>query len=50
MHRFSWINEWKALPGAHDQAYGIELIPSDWFHAGVMERAIVQTLDLAYFS
>ncbi|MFZ2326806.1 MAG: replication initiator protein A, partial [Rhodoferax sp.] len=49
MHRFSWINEWKELPGAHGRAYGIELILADWFYAGVMEDALVLTLDPAYF-
>lgn len=49
MHRFSWINEWKELPGARGRAYGIELILADWFYAGVMEDALVLTLDPAYF-
>ncbi len=49
MHRFSWINEWKELPGAHGRACGIELILADWFYAGVMEDALVLTLDPAYF-
>jgi plasmid replication initiation protein len=49
LHRFSWINEWKELPGARGRAYGIELILADWFYAGVMEDALVLTLDPAYF-
>jgi len=49
MHRFSWINEWKELPGARGRAYGIELILADWFYAGVMDDALVLTLDPAYF-
>ena len=48
-HRFSWINEWKELPGAQGRASGIELILADWFYAGVMEDALVLTLDPAYF-
>lgn len=49
LHRFSWINEWKELPGVRGRAYGIELILADWFYAGVMEDALVLTLDPAYF-
>lgn len=49
LHRFSWINEWKELPGARGRSYGIELILADWFYAGVMEDALVLTLDPAYF-
>lgn len=49
LHRFSWINEWKELPGVRGQSYGIELILADWFYACVMEDALVLTLDPAYF-
>jgi plasmid replication initiation protein len=49
MHRFSWINEWKELAGARGRAYGIELILADWFYAGVMDDALVLSLDPAYF-
>lgn len=49
LHRFSWINEWKELPGARGRSYGIELILADWFYAGVMDDALVLTLDPAYF-
>jgi plasmid replication initiation protein len=49
LHRFSWINEWKELPGARGRASGIELILADWFYAGVMDDALVLTLDPAYF-
>ena len=49
LHRFSWINEWKELPGARGRSYGIELILADWFYAGVMEDTLVLTLDPAYF-
>jgi plasmid replication initiation protein len=49
LHRFSWINEWKELAGPRGRAYGIELILADWFYAGVMDDALVLTLDRAYF-
>ena len=49
LHRFSWINEWKELAGPRGRAYGIELILADWFYAGVLDDALVLTLDPAYF-
>lgn len=49
LHRFSWINEWKELAGPRGRAYGIELILADWFYAGVMDDALVLSLDPAYF-
>lgn len=30
--------------------HGIELILPDWFYAGVLDRALVLTIDRAYFS
>src|SRR6202022_3779812 len=35
-HRFSWINEWKALADLHGRPLGLELILADWFYAGVL--------------
>ena len=49
LHRFSWINEWKELADAHGKPLGIELILSDWFYAGVLDAALVLTIDPAYF-
>jgi plasmid replication initiation protein len=49
-HRFSWINEWKETADANGRALGIELILADWFYAGVLEDALVLTIDRAYFS
>ncbi|MEW6175639.1 MAG: replication initiator protein A [Pseudomonadota bacterium] len=49
LHRFSWINEWKELAAADGRPLGIELILPDWFYAGVLERALVLTIDRAYF-
>jgi plasmid replication initiation protein len=49
-HRFSWINEWKETADANGRALGIELILPDWFYAGVLEDALVLTIDPAYFS
>ena len=49
MHRFSWINEWKERADAHGRPVGLELILPDWFYAGVMDDALVLTIDDAYF-
>ncbi|WP_045158235.1 replication initiator protein A [Stutzerimonas stutzeri] len=49
LHRFSWINEWKELAAADGKPLGIELILPDWFYAGVLDRALVLTIDRAYF-
>ncbi|WP_261370969.1 replication initiator protein A [Sphingobium sp. B2] len=48
-HRFSWINEWRELADANGRPLGIELILPDWFYAGVVDRALVLTIDRAYF-
>ena len=49
LHRFSWINEWKELVAGDGRPLGIELILPDWFYAGVLDRALVLTIDRAYF-
>ena len=49
-HRFSWINEWKERLDGNGRALGIEMIVPDWFYAGVLDRALVLTIDRAYFS
>ncbi|RYC80492.1 hypothetical protein BFJ63_vAg16616 [Fusarium oxysporum f. sp. narcissi] len=49
LHRFSWINEWKELADASGTPLGIELILPDWFYAGVIDAALVLTIDPAYF-
>ena len=48
-HRFSWINEWRELADGKGRALGIELILPDWFYAGVLDRALVLTIDRSYF-
>ncbi|MCG2632793.1 MULTISPECIES: replication initiator protein A [Bradyrhizobium] len=48
-HRFSWINEWKEAADAYGRPFGIELILPDWFYAGVIDDALVLTIDRAYF-
>src|SRR5215468_5975183 len=48
-HRFSWINEWKETADVHGRPLGIELILPDWFYAGVLDDALVLTIDRAYF-
>src|SRR5256885_17159996 len=49
LHRFSWINEWKELADAKGTPLGLELILPDWFYAGVLDAALVLTIDPAYF-
>jgi plasmid replication initiation protein len=48
-HRFSWINEWKETADMHGQPRELELILPDWFYAGVLDEALVLTIDRAYF-
>lgn len=48
-HRFSWINEWRERLDAKGRATGIEMIVPDWFYEGVLDRALVLTIDPAYF-
>src|SRR3954462_15383804 len=48
-HRFSWINEWKETADVHGRPRGLELILPDWFYAGVLDDALVLTIDRAYF-
>ena len=47
--RFSWINEWKETADPHGRPLGLELIFPDWFYAGVLDEALVLTIDRAYF-
>lgn len=49
LHRFSWINEWKECADVCGAPLGIELILPDWFYAGVLNAALVLTIDPAYF-
>ena len=49
-HRFSWINEWKETSDPNGRPHGIELIVPDWFYAGVLDEALVLTIDRAYFT
>ena len=48
-HRLSWINEWKERVDVSGQPFGIELILPDWFYAGVIDDALVLTIDRGYF-
>ena len=48
-HRFSWINEWNETADVHGRPRGLELILPDWFYAGVLDDALVLTIDRAYF-
>ena len=49
-HRFSWINEWKERVDGSGRANGIEMIVPDWFYEGVIDQALVLTIDPAYFA
>ena len=49
-HRFSWINEWKERLDGSGRALGIELVIPDWFYEGVIDQALVLTIDPAYFA
>lgn len=49
-HRFSWINEWKECLDGSGRALGIEMIIPDWFYEGVIDQALVLTIDSAYFA
>ncbi|MBA4203729.1 MAG: RepA replication protein [Polymorphum sp.] len=48
-HRFSWIAEWKERLDAQGRSLGIEMILPDWFYAGVIDDALVLTIDRQYF-
>jgi plasmid replication initiation protein len=48
-HRFSWINEWKERMDSSGRPLGIELILPDWFYAGVIDDALILTIDRQYF-
>jgi plasmid replication initiation protein len=49
-HRFSWINEWQERVDGAGRASGIEMIIPDWFYEGVIDQALVLTIDSAYFA
>ena len=49
-HRFSWINEWRERLDGTGRALGIEMIVPDWLYEGVLDRALVLTIDPAYFA
>ncbi|WP_337138057.1 replication initiator protein A, partial [Sphingomonas aquatica] len=49
-HRFSWINEWKERLDHSGRALGIEMIIPDWFYEGVINQALVLTIDADYFA
>lgn len=48
-HRFSWLNEWRERLDPKGRAIGIEMIVPDWFYEGVLDRALVLTIDPDYF-
>ena len=48
-YRFSWVNEWKETADSHGRPHSLELILPDWFYTGVLDQALVLTIDRAYF-
>ena len=50
LHRFSWLNEWKERADRSGRPLGVELILPDWFYAGIVEHALVLTIDPTYFT
>lgn len=48
-HRFSWIAEWKERLDTQGRSLGIELILPDWFYAGILDEALILTIDRDYF-
>ena len=48
--RFSWINEWRERLDDNGRALVIEMIVPDWLYEGVLDRALVLTIDPAYFA
>jgi len=50
LHRFSWVNEWKERADGRGRPLGLELILPDWFYAGVLDEALVLTIDREYFT
>ncbi|AWC20949.1 Replication initiator protein A [Aminobacter sp. MSH1] len=48
-HRFSWINEWRERVDASGRPLGIELVLPDWFYAGIIDDALILTIDREYF-
>ncbi|TKT82457.1 replication initiator protein A [Aquamicrobium sp. LC103] len=48
-HRFSWINEWKERLDGKGRPLGIEMIVPDWFYEGVLDNALILTIDRDYF-
>jgi len=49
LHRFSWINEWKEMADHKGRPLGLELILPDWFYAGIVDEALILTIDEDYF-
>ena len=49
LHRFSWINEWKETADRFGRPLGLELVLPDWFYAGVVNHALILTIDDDYF-
>lgn len=48
-HRFSWLNEWRECLDRSGRPLGIEMVIPDWFYQGVLDQALVLTIDPAYF-
>lgn len=47
--QFSWLTEWGELVDGKGRNHGMELVLPDWFYRGVADRALVLSIDPAYF-
>ena len=47
--QFSWVNEWEERLDRRGRSEGVELVLPEWFYRGVLDRALVLTIDPAYF-
>ena len=48
-HRFSWLNEWTEHADRAGRPRGLDLVLPDWLYAGLLDDALVLTIDRAYF-
>lgn len=48
-HRFSWVNEWTERADRDGRPRGLDVVLPDWLYAALLDDALVQTIDRAYF-
>ncbi|MBV5266487.1 replication initiator protein A [Pinisolibacter aquiterrae] len=47
--QFSWINEWEEIATRTGRVEGMEFVLPEWFYRSILDRALVLTIDPAYF-